>query len=96
LKKTFFAALAVIIVLISACSPKTIPGGVVVYGDASPAPSVDYASLAAAEGLVFITETGGKYHTAYCEYISFPPVAITRELALAEGYTPCSHCNPDF
>lgn len=96
MRKTICAALAVFVFILSACAPKTVPeGGSVVRGDASPKPAANYASLAADEDLVFITEAGNKYHTASCEYNSFPPIAVTRAQALEEGYTPCSRCRPD-
>lgn len=95
-KPLFYAAFAVLIFAISACAPKTVPpGGVVLRGDASTMPFADYAALAANEDLVFITQSGSKYHTESCEYVTYPPVAVTRLQALDEGYTPCSRCNPD-
>lgn len=43
---------------------------------------------------VYITKTGHKYHRAGCRYLSRSEIAITLSQAKAEGYTPCSVCNP--
>lgn len=45
------------------------------------------------EEIVYITNTGSKYHRSWCSYLkSSNP--ITKEQAIEKGYTPCSRCNP--
>lgn len=43
---------------------------------------------------VYITETGNKYHRAYCQYLRESKIEITLDLAIAFGYSRCSICNP--
>lgn len=43
---------------------------------------------------VYITNTGNKYHTAGCQYLKKSKIAIDLDSAKAEGYEPCSKCNP--
>jgi micrococcal nuclease len=44
--------------------------------------------------IVYITRTGEKYHRSGCRYLSQSKILITRENAIAQGYTPCSVCKP--
>ena len=47
--------------------------------------------------MVEVTETGSKYHYPWCSYTNETPVGhrmLTVDQAKAEGYTPCSVCNP--
>lgn len=46
------------------------------------------------EQVVYITRTGAKFHRAGCRYLSRSETAISRSEAVAEGYAPCSVCNP--
>ena len=43
---------------------------------------------------VYITRTGKKYHRDGCRYLSRSQYAISLKDAKAEGYTPCSVCDP--
>jgi len=43
---------------------------------------------------VYITKTGEKYHRAGCRYLSQSSIPIKLSDAIAQGYTPCSVCNP--
>ncbi|MGN6802353.1 MAG: hypothetical protein ACTHJN_10630 [Ginsengibacter sp.] len=43
---------------------------------------------------VYITKTGKKYHVVTCRYLSRSPIPISLSDAIAEGYTPCSVCDP--
>lgn len=47
------------------------------------------------EKYVYITNTGSKYHTVTCRWVSESCIKILYEDAKAEGYTPCGTCNPD-
>ena len=44
--------------------------------------------------IVYITNTGSKYHRDGCQYLRQSQHAITLGSALEEGYSPCSKCNP--
>lgn len=43
---------------------------------------------------VYITESGEKYHCFGCQYLRQSCIPIDLSKAVAEGYTPCSKCNP--
>lgn len=43
---------------------------------------------------VYITDTGSKYHRDGCRYLKKSKHAISLKDAKAEGYEPCSVCNP--
>jgi len=51
------------------------------------------ANEVSAEGL-YITKTGTKYHRDGCRYLSKSKIPTTLANATAQGYTPCSVCNP--
>ena len=44
--------------------------------------------------LVYITETGEKYHRAECRYLERSKIPILLSTAVSIGYQPCGHCNP--
>ena len=44
--------------------------------------------------IVYITNTGEKYHRAGCRYLKKSSIPIERKEAIAKGYTPCSVCKP--
>ncbi len=52
---------------------------------------VDYTD----EPIVYVTESGEKYHEAGCSHLSDSSIPITLEQALQEGKEPCSRCHPD-
>ena len=43
---------------------------------------------------VYITKSGSKYHIATCLYLRSSKIPISLEEAIAQGYEPCSRCNP--
>lgn len=43
---------------------------------------------------VYVTRTGKKYHRDGCRYLSKSQIPISLSDAKAEGYGPCSVCNP--
>lgn len=45
-------------------------------------------------GTVYITDTGSKYHRNGCQYLRSSKIPISRADAIAEGYGPCSRCDP--
>ncbi len=50
------------------------------------------AVVASAAVTVYITETGNKYHTSGCRYLSKSKIAISLDEAKAQGYAPCGAC----
>ncbi|GAA0120808.1 hypothetical protein UT300018_01230 [Clostridium faecium] len=44
--------------------------------------------------VVYITETGEKYHLGGCRYLSKSKIEISLQDAVNRGYTPCSRCSP--
>lgn len=46
------------------------------------------------EVIVYITETGSKYHRSSCSYLRQSKIQIDESKAIRQGYTPCSRCNP--
>ena len=46
------------------------------------------------KGLVYITQTGRKYHNKGCRYLSKSQIPILLKDALQQRYEPCSVCNP--
>lgn len=43
---------------------------------------------------VYITKTGSKYHRDGCRYLRQSQIAIEKDKAVSQGYSPCSVCNP--
>lgn len=43
---------------------------------------------------VYITKTGEKYHLDGCQYLKKSQIRIDLSDAKAQGYTPCSRCDP--
>ena len=43
---------------------------------------------------VYITNTESKYHRFSCSYLSQSKISISLSSAIAQGYTPCSRCDP--
>lgn len=43
---------------------------------------------------VYITKTGEKYHTSTCSYLKNSKISISKDSAIAQGYTACSRCKP--
>lgn len=56
-----------------------------------PTPAIQTQSK---EQTVYITNTGKKYHTAACRYLSHSKISISLKNAKAKGYAPCSVCRP--
>lgn len=46
------------------------------------------------EHTVYITKSGEKYHASGCQYLKKSKIPISEGDAIAQGYTPCSKCNP--
>ena len=52
------------------------------------------ATAGAEDPLVYITETGEKYHREGCCYLARSRIPIPLSTAVSIGYEPCGHCNP--
>lgn len=44
--------------------------------------------------IVYVTDTGEKYHVSGCQYLQKSCHPIDLDKALTQGYTPCSKCGP--
>lgn len=44
--------------------------------------------------MVYITDTGKKYHSGGCSYLRSSKHEISKSSAISQGYTACSRCNP--
>ncbi len=52
------------------------------------------ATAQTAETIVYITETGKKYHRSDCRTLGQSKIPISLEEAVKQGYEPCKICNP--
>lgn len=55
-------------------------------------PSADYGDPVT--DVVYITNSGEKYHRDGCRYLRKSQIEISREDAIAQGYEPCKVCKP--
>lgn len=44
--------------------------------------------------IVYVTETGEKYHRSDCQYLKGGSIEIYLDEATSRGYTACSVCDP--
>ncbi len=44
------------------------------------------------EAVVYVTQTGGKYHLNGCYHLSKSQITMTKKEAVENGYEPCLHC----
>lgn len=51
-------------------------------------------SAASGSTIVYVTNTGEKYHSYGCQYLRKSCISISLGSAVASGYTRCSRCNP--
>ena len=92
MKKYFIIFFIILILLFSACTSNTVQGGIVIHGEANgPA---DLSESYPGETIVYVTESGSKYHREDCSYLSSSSIPISLEQAIMEGKEPCSRCNP--
>lgn len=56
--------------------------------------SVPNATPTPAPVIVYVTNTGTKYHREGCQYLSYSCIEMELDTAIAYGYTPCSVCSP--
>jgi hypothetical protein len=48
----------------------------------------------AADGQVYLTRTGEKFHRENCRYVKDSSIVMSRQEAINSGHTPCSVCKP--
>lgn len=53
-----------------------------------------YITKPSGGGVVYITNTGEKYHRGSCRWLQWSKIATTRYAAEYDGYTPCKVCRP--
>lgn len=46
------------------------------------------------DSIVYITETGSKFHRWGCQYLDQSAIPISRKEAIEQGYTACKVCKP--
>ena len=69
-------------------SPKPSPSA------PAPSPVKEEPKEEPQEVIVYITDTGEKYHSNGCQYLRKSKHAISLDDAKASGYTACSKCHP--
>jgi len=93
MKKLFLPLVFIIVFLFAACTSDIVKnGGAVEHG--TPLPTADIESAYEGETIVYITESGTKYHSGDCPHLAKSKIPITLEQAKEQGYEPCSVCNP--
>ncbi len=81
----------------SKCNPPTLSGSAnssVSVSTPEPTPTIAETQPQTIETTVYVTNTGSKYHSAGCQYLSKSQIAISLSDAKAQGYGACSKCNP--
>lgn len=90
-KRLMAIVLMLLVMTLSACSPSDNVSSNPSHSG-TPSGSIHEDSI---EGtVVYITETGEKYHREHCQYLSRSKIPISLEDALSQGYERCSRCKP--
>jgi opacity protein-like surface antigen len=93
MKKFVILILIAALLVSSACASDIVKnGGVVEHG--SPLPTADVDDIDSDEIIVYVTESGSKYHTQDCSHLSNSKIPVTLSQAKQQGYEPCSVCEP--
>ena len=93
MKKFVILILIAVLLVLSACTSSIVKnGGVVEHG--TPLPTADVYDVDSDEIIVYITQSGSKYHTQDCSHLSKSSIPITLSQAKEQGYEPCSVCEP--
>lgn len=69
-------------------------GGSGAAGGAASAAGAAAAGSASGGAVVYVTDTGECYHRKGCRYLASSRIAMTLSHAKADGYRPCSVCDP--
>jgi len=69
------------------------PAPVAVAAQPSPAVASQYPQTSNATDTVYVTKSGAKYHKAGCRHLT-APIAVSRQEAIKNNYTPCAVCKP--
>jgi len=99
MKKTLALLFILLLLLLCACVPEVVQsGGRVVHDGAQP----DMPEVSAqpdpditGDDIVYVTQSGSKYHKEDCSFLKKSKIPVTLEQAEREGKTPCSRCFPD-
>ncbi|MDD5017792.1 MAG: hypothetical protein PHO15_06820 [Eubacteriales bacterium] len=94
MKKSLFAYLLILILVFSACGSDIVAQGGVVVRNETDEPT-DITGYYANEDIVYVTESGTKYHKQDCSYLTSSKIPVSLEQAIQEGKKPCSRCFPD-
>ena len=93
MKKFVILILIAVLLVFSACTSDIVKnGGIVEHG--TPLPTADFNDMDSDEIIVYITQSGSKYHTEECSHLSSSKIPITLSQAKQQGYEPCSVCDP--
>lgn len=92
MKKTIILFLILAIMLLSGCANDTAAQGGIVMRGASPTQPPPI-SVPAGEDIVYVAQSGTKYHTVDCPLFDESFIPVTMEQALQEGKKPCSRCH---
>lgn len=57
-------------------------------------PSVNIVSVDVVQQVVYVTNTGSKYHKSTCRYLRQSKIKTTKSKAQKAGYTACKVCKP--
>lgn len=66
----------------------------IVVPEPEPEPEVSTESSGSSEVIVYVTDTGTKYHQSWCSSLWNSSHEKTLSQAIAAGYGPCKNCDP--
>lgn len=92
MRKTLAFCIILTLFLLSGCADDTAAQGDIVVRGASPAEPSELL-LPAREDIVYVSQSGTKYHTADCPFFAKSFTPVTLDQALQEGREPCSRCH---
>lgn len=100
--KVIFAIILTVVMLLVACGPQTNTPAPTQQPTIQPqtAPTQNptitpkTTPTPTKTDIVYVTNSGEKYHRAGCRYLSKSQIPMGRSEAISGGYTPCSVCRP--
>ena len=93
-KKGIIAIIVAIGLLAASASADLLFNDGLVLEGASRSVQAFAADPLGSEHIVYKTDTGSKYHSAFCRYLKDSCIKTTIEEAEAQGLEPCSRCTP--